>query len=120
MAKTLEKLVIDRAKWGKGVLLNKDDGTMCCLGFASLACGVPVAKLNYLNGTNKGFPDHEWDIPEWMKNGNHDGAPASARRQAVLINDSHTLTNAEKEEQLIKLFAAQGTELSFTGEYRNV
>lgn len=40
------KLVISRAKWGRGIpngglLLNKETGLMCCLGFECLRVGIP-------------------------------------------------------------------------------
>jgi hypothetical protein len=45
----LLKVVIDRAKWLRGVTVNSclrdDEGKMCCLGFLGLACGHTAQEL---------------------------------------------------------------------------
>jgi hypothetical protein len=34
------KITIDRSKWGPSLLLNPDNGDMCCLGQAAEQCGA--------------------------------------------------------------------------------
>ena len=115
---SLTKLVIDRSKWGAGGLLN-DDGKMCCLGFASKACGASEDEIGGL-----AFPPHsfvgKYNMPPWMCC-NEKCTDTRCRPAAVLghaaaagINDS-SIPESEKEERLAKLFAANGIELSFIG-----
>lgn len=115
----ITKLVIDRAKWGTSALLSKD-GTMCCLGFLSKACGVPdedmldvpYPRFKWVDmfGVNTEFAARDFDVLVAP------GTPAPTA--AAAINDSSTLSMEQKETQLIELFANNGIELSFTGEKR--
>lgn len=108
----ITELIIDRAHWGAGLLLRSDDNTMCCLGFASLACGVPI---NYIKDI--GMPQYSWfEVNPWMRT--HPGAGGRGRDTAININDDDTITGPEKEAKLIHLFDKNGVKLSFTGEYR--
>lgn len=110
----ITKLVIDRQLWGKDALLNPD-GTMCCLGFASLACGVPLNHLTTPYDGTIGYPLNNWvNVNKWMRD---PYLAAEAARHATSINDGDDILSV-KEEKLIKLFADNGVELSFTGEPR--
>lgn len=103
----ITELVIDRSLWGAGLLLKSEDNTMCCLGFASLACGVPI---NYIKDI--GMPQYSWfEVNHWMR-----CSPTAF--SAIHINDDDTITGPEKEAKLIELFGKNGVKLSFTGEYR--
>lgn len=52
----IKKLVIDRALWGKGALLQ-EDGKMCCLGHLGRACGVDKNYLRPFLHYGLGYPD---------------------------------------------------------------
>jgi hypothetical protein len=100
----VDKLVIKRSLWGQFSLLN-DDGTMCCLGHLSKACGIKDDLL-----LNESFPSKHWtDVNEWAR--------CSYRCRTVLraatINDGPLFKTPEGEAQLIKLFVINGVELSF-------
>jgi hypothetical protein len=108
----ITELVIDRSLWGEGFLLRSEDNTMCCLGFASLACGVPIKYIE-----DVGLPEYSWtDVNLWMRLASrlHNGSDD----HVVDVNDSYSLTGPEKEEKLIKIFNDNGVKLSFIGEYR--
>lgn len=109
---SVTELVIDRALWGRTALLNKD-GTMCCLGFLSKACGVPNNEMVHPNGASMGYPRREW-ISEYKLN---DWAASAicAASKAACINDSRFQTDDTKEAELIELFKENGIALSFTG-----
>lgn len=103
----ITELVIDRAKWGKGALLNSE-GKMCCLGFLSKACGVPDEEIKYVP-----FPHTNWDKIPTAFRGN---TPACSK--AAAINDEYTQepqTPEEREAALISLFSEKGIALRFTG-----
>lgn len=115
------KLVIDRSKWGCGALLNKD-GTMCCLGFLSKACGYNELRLPapdwYDSPTSSalGFPDPDWvNVPAPFIVLEKDTTGKAVWRTAAKINDDVKITWASKESLLITLFAKHGVELSFEG-----
>jgi hypothetical protein len=127
----ITELKIDRALWGRGALLNPS-GTMCCLGHASVACGVPKSELTLKPSLSKcddtilGYPRASW-IGKYGLN------PAFAERyvderlkvmppgsdvfsdRAARINDSLDITDNDKETKLIKLFSIVGVTLSFYG-----
>lgn len=114
----INKFFIDRARWGQNALKSTDTGKMCCLGFLSVACGVPEEKLFDTNVSGhrceRGFPNTHWfEVPKEFRHG--DGNPgADLADQAVEINDGE-YPDAYKEAQLIKLFGSVGIELIFEG-----
>lgn len=105
----VKELVIDRARWGQGKLKRFDNGKMCCLGFLSLACGVPEARI-----LNKAFPCSTWAEEYGVNKEFVDRAEPAAG-----INDSTTKSYTQKEFELIDLFADNGITLSFIGEITN-
>lgn len=136
----LEKLVIDRARWGKGCLLDHEN-KMCCLGFASVACGVPEDQLGNVRAGDGGFqikacvyyPRTSWPVPEWTKSGPqaqaaswlNDTLPArqtvAPPSVAAVLTDAGISTTAvadeaDREARLTKLFSFYGTELTFEGD----
>ena len=118
----MRKLVIDRAKWqcaghrdGATFLLN-DVGKMCCLGFQAIAVGYSVRSIKGKSdpcevargkSCKPGLPvsqsDGYWANLAWAD-------------LAIEINDK-VRDDANRESQLTELFAANGWELVFTGEY---
>lgn len=108
---SVTELVIDRIKWGRMSLHNKD-GTMCCLGHLSRACGITDEQMPP-DGTIA-FPLKSWvNVNEWARTDLTSGGGGGAS----IINDGN-LNNDEKETRLIKLFAENGVALSFIGEHR--
>ena len=110
----ITELVIDRARWGTTALLNTD-GTMCCLGFLSRACGVPYEQM-----LNVSFPRYGW-ANEFGVNIEFVAELTADRvhRLAAEINDNTNYSKEQKETMLIDLFAKNGITLSFTGEHRS-
>jgi hypothetical protein len=113
----IKELIIDRARWGQSALLNKD-GTMCCLGFLSKACGVHDEVM-----LDVALPRFDW-IKEYNINKEFGIGTAlaidraSAAGAAAKINDDNSISKSEKETKLIELFAKNNINLSFIGEHR--
>jgi hypothetical protein len=113
----ITELVIDRQKWGTGALKN-EDGTMCCLGFLSEACGygdqLRHIDVKGIDHGSVGLPNPLWiDVPPVFR----DGHISEIATKAARINDSDRLQD-EKEEALFTLFKNNGIKLSFVGEPR--
>jgi hypothetical protein len=104
------KVIVDRTKWLRGqygqydsYLLREHDGKMCCLGFRCEQLGVSRDDLK-----GKEMPE---SVEEWLPE--DDWTIAGAGKVAE-VNDSRAFDgDAEREAQLIELFAAQGDELVF-------
>lgn len=118
---SLTKLVIPRKLWGKGALLNKD-GTMCCLGHASKACGVPESYMrNYSSDFSGSYdmsvPRVQWEdeygMPHWMIH--YLSSTTTGRDAAIAVNDSD-MPDERREAELIEIFKDHGIELVFEGE----
>jgi hypothetical protein len=106
----MEKLIIDRTKWlrGKyhsGLLLN---GGMCCLGFDCKLHGFTdediesIAVPEDIHKVAHGI----MALPNHLQN-------SSFTSQAIHINDTAKITDADREAKLIQLFATQNIELEF-------
>ena len=96
-------LVIDRTKWYRGQgdkesRLLRQDGSMCCLGFDALACGLEPDAI-----VNRSFPDHVAGPQDY-----HDARTFRVTREIARINDTTALTDAEREAQLIPLLKQIG------------
>lgn len=116
----MKKVTIDRNTWARGYLRNNSlydssDQKMCCLGFASmqllstqqedmeslLSPSDLVNNCDYIQDTesiftyaSEGFRDSDFS------------------NEAMVINDSD-ISEEEREEKLIKLFAENNIELEF-------
>jgi hypothetical protein len=128
------KVTIDRSKWRTGLynisasghghtyLLN-DEGFMCCLGFCSLAAGVPESEIlnqplpNFIPFKNeiiiRGIDSLVYTV-EGIGCTKYHSTELSAK--ASKINDS-SLDRATKEEQLLELFKDTDFDIEFIGEY---
>lgn len=109
------KLTIDRFRWlrGEGAagsrLLRTEDGKMCCLGFHALACGAtetdicdvptPSARKNLLK-----------EAAPWLYSITRLSFDAS---ELIRINDTDSLTDAQREGLLTEIFARNGVEVEF-------
>jgi hypothetical protein len=99
---------------------NKEFLGRCCLGFACQAVGYTDEQM-----ANLGYPYHlsreDEDFPRVLdafvrRLEDGDGAVYSngaLSHDAALINDCSTITDAEREVQLIELFAKHGIEVTF-------
>jgi hypothetical protein len=105
--------IIERSKWarktknaGKGIsLLINGQGNLCCLGFLSLACGIPPAVI-----------DGKTTPTEVVKLDETEGAkyPANVDWDPFInVNDDWTTTDAQKEAKLMELAKANGFEFQF-------
>jgi hypothetical protein len=128
------KVKIDRSKWRTGLngasasgrgdtcLLN-DEGFMCCLGFCSLAAGVPESEIlnqplpNFIPIKNeiiiRGIDSLVYKL-EGLGCTNYSSTELSFN--AATINDSF-LDRATKEQQLLELFKDSEFDIEFIGEY---
>jgi hypothetical protein len=106
----IDKLEIDRARWGRNCLLSPYDNKMCCLGFLSKAYGAQDSEMR-----DVGYPLSPWEdiysIPR-MFVGRTDFTCS-----ATFINDS-VIPAPERESQLTKLFADNGIALTFIGNFK--
>lgn len=113
-------LIIDRSKWrtghwsvnrtGKGStrLLNKG-GYMCCLGFRCHQMGIPKKDL-----LDKGAPwelSSRWNIPDLLDD-------ERFSEEAITINDTSSLTPAEREIAIKNHFQKIGVTVEFKGKYK--
>lgn len=105
---------INRAKWARGgeggqsALLN-EDGNKCCLGFYALACG---AKPNQIAG--HGCPEDAWPVKagRWLL---EDGKDSPDCYELVNVNDNVNLTDANREEEIKRIFKKHRVEVKFFG-----
>lgn len=112
----ITELVIDRSKWGTGALEN-EDGSMCCLGFLSKACGYTDLFVGRRPMNQMTYPRFEWDnVPEVFRDTmtRLPSDACTAWAEAAKINDGND-TWADKEVKLISLFAKHGIALTFVG-----
>lgn len=134
----MKKLIIDRSRWrtgggqfapeafttknitGEGFtqLLN-EEGYMCCLGFACIQSGVPKERLLH-SGTPSSLGDYiDWKdlrllIPHLVVG----GVNTLFSAKAMSLNDDQTIDSSERERRITKHFAEIGTEVEFTGQYK--
>lgn len=127
----LLKVVVDRREWFRGrggdfSNLLTISGRMCCIGFACLAAGIPKNRIRnepvvgtispWFDGPDREVPFKDPDritievegLSEILWNGK-----AKTQFTAYEINDSEELTDAEREEVLIKLGPQLGLEFEF-------
>jgi hypothetical protein len=106
-------------------LLRPQDGKMCCLGFFGLACGLPPERITNV-GTPENIPrDRPYQTPvqvwsAFQKVGEglfRDCDPgytlSHTCKELMKTNDEVDLTPQEREEEISRLFAAIGVEVSF-------
>lgn len=102
----LSEFVIKRSRWergkglGGGVFLNCSTKQQCCVGIFLSACGIPDAALCGLASDNRlRF--------SFLSRMTRELSPLYA------VNDSHHLTDEQRETQLTELFAAKGIAVTF-------
>lgn len=112
----MKKLVIDRRLWYRAngattSLLLRRDGRMCCLGFYSLACGVPVDDIRGVDEPSSLIDAATGTkLPERMSWLRH-------QRTDMNSDDSIALQNINDEtgdeEKIKELFAKHDEEVVF-------
>jgi hypothetical protein len=113
-----DTFVIKRSKWLRGerysVLLRHDDKKMCCLGQIADQCGVPTIHILDTTTPRKISPIFHDRIDFLIKKSdNFNPLNSELASSAMDINDDLNITDDEREEQLILLFAANGKTLVF-------
>jgi hypothetical protein len=106
---SVTEFTIDRAKWGKHMLLD-ENGKMCCLGFLSLACGVPSDELLFTT-----HPEHKWPVNNEFKRDEF-GHSTELGRILAGINDGNNYSLSDKEDRITNIFADNGIKVTFIGE----
>ena len=98
-------------------LFRSDDKMKCCLGFYSLHAGISEQKITDVSSPGilkkRGFfipSSVAWlvDPPEEDRLGN-----SQVGNLLMMINDSTTIGEAEREQQIAELFAEQGIRVNF-------
>ena len=126
------KFTIPRNKWrnshhGKGstLLLNKE-GYQCCLGFCAEQLGIERKTLLRKSNPYNLFVYHNHFDPSRIfvtglivdvQQGFSVEAHTPLTNRAITINDSDAYDLQLKEQLLTRLFAENGYELEFVGEY---
>lgn len=122
----MNELIIDEKLWlhaGKtghtadwyvgGALYDKYENRMCCLGIASLACGVSQSHLR-----NKAYPSDLGKADQkkvrvvfpWMW---ADDWHSQAASELATINDLNDYTLAQRRSRIKAVFAKHGTKVVF-------
>jgi hypothetical protein len=128
----MNTLVIDRQLWQRGnkegaTLKSEIDGKQCCLGFEAKVCGFTDEDIIGA-ALPSSVPQDQYQRPgidqdRWAKlvivenlphiPGEINTADTDFGVDAAKVNDDETITDAEREQKLIELFAGQDTALSF-------
>jgi len=122
----IKKFIIDRKEWypaevhrdvlkiGEGLLHT--NGRMCCLGVFLKANGIGVERMtdHYMPvDILEKFDDKE--LCELMIHPNVSTDSSDFAMEAAHLNDYKKYDMAKREQEIIKLFAEQGIEVTFTG-----
>jgi hypothetical protein len=105
---------VDRSKWRRGkpdsALLGLD-GNRCCLGFLAQACGIQDDEM-------QGEPCPSDVVsglwPEFLlRNNGARCVDSSVGKELMDINDSHILSEEEREHFLVEKLSAYGIDVTF-------
>lgn len=115
------KFTINRKRWqrGKGwkqsALYLEDNRKMCCLGQVARQCGIPVKAIKEEDALAQIEEASERaKLPKWLTRKSRGQVfNTHACGNAMNINDSEELSDAEREAKLTALFAKHGDELEF-------
>lgn len=113
------KVKIDRSYWARSSkrkyvvdnnLLN-DDGSMCCLGFVSLACGLKKKDIS-----NIGLPYAVDQLPNKKYTEIWEAVCQECGEIAEVNDDYIGKSDAQREAKLTKMFKKIGIDVSFVGK----
>lgn len=126
------KTIVDRRKWLRGIyadggqksfLLN-NQGMMCCLGFRAKVRGLKDEDIRELGEPSSLYnvgniePD-QIEKDSWLvfKDEDIEGLFCSSTEAAyaMRINDDESLTDEEREKEIIEIFNHNGEEIEFVG-----
>lgn len=115
------KLIIDRQTWLRGegwddsFLLRPEDGKMCCLGFLSDQCGVPLKAISDAQTPVDLSAIHRSLLPEFLFRELEDDRDVHSKEcmELMQINDNQNLDPKEREDKLTEVFTANGIEVQF-------
>ena len=124
----VDKFKIDRGEWyrGKGsrgsALLLKN-GMRCCLGIFGRAIGVPdkcMLGCGAPDSSHEAIQAYEHNNQaDWLFDKDNNRTMRSQRSKdctdLMITNDAKDLTDEEREEDIIRIFAMNGIEVSFKG-----
>lgn len=135
------EFTVDRSKWYQGQGSNesklliikhpdkKQNGKMCCLGFASLACGIPKSRIKGKNdpfdvvsdydGLKRRKAEDKLKFFFSTKGGitYYSNYYNFTTEDIIDENDSPDTKGLEKERNLKKLFEKIGVKVKFIGKY---
>jgi hypothetical protein len=119
----MSKLRIDRKTWlrGEGAaksrLLRSSDGKMCCLGFYGISCDVPLESLRDRQSpwhVSRAWPEQaawlEVPLDDSTSNPNR---PTPDCSELMIVNDDWNRNDAEREAEIITIFAKHDVEVEF-------
>ena len=113
----MKNLTIKRSKWihtkkdleTQSKLHRKSDGKMCCLGFLTKACGIPVKKFSGFGTVEDVGLKRLPKTLQWLVNNSY---PSSDAFKAMKINDSNMLRK-NKEKRIKTIFKRHGINVKF-------
>ena len=111
-----ESFAIKRSQWfrGKGggasVLLRRQDGKMCCLGFYGIACGIPVERLTGIPSPCRLANEVGIRMPDMVADTGHNSMLAAS---LIDTNDSEILLEHEREAKIAAGFKEIGVTVTF-------
>lgn len=129
----MPRVVIDRTRWLRGqpmdgtLYRSGQPGKMCCLGFACYQ--LSEGRLTKEDMEEIGLP---WELASWSyaRLGEEETVDQLAERlnlpewlvsdepivdDLARVNDHEGLSGAEREAEIIRMFASQGVEVKFVG-----
>ena len=120
----MEKLTIDRTKWGRGkgsedsLLLRPSNGKMCCLGFLSLHVGLSEEDISFEKTPDsvlnkKGCLIHSSLIKLELNKIFSSISTTEVCQELMYFNDTTSLTEEVREERLKLRFLQIGYEVEF-------
>ena len=114
-------VVIDRTKWargnglGNGLLLNVENGKMCCLGFACISADIPEGFIMGRGDIDTAFTDggepESLDALVVLTNGGF--IPSSIHGNLVTENDREYVDDLKREKTIIEYGLQAGINFSF-------
>lgn len=119
------KFVVYRDKWLRGDPFNSAmldaNGGRCCLGFYCKALGIADEHQIDMLTPRKVARDSGLALPEWLvvPDGSISFRNSMIAESLMTLNDSSSLTDAEREATIVEIFAEHGVVVEFrdgTGE----
>jgi hypothetical protein len=113
------KLVIDRNTWLRGegcddsFLLRPSDNKMCCLGFLSETCQVPLEAIESQQAPSDVPKIYRSFLPKFLFREDDENDLSGICLELMEANDDEYFGPKEREAQITQLFAENGIEVEF-------